>query len=324
MKDDETTRARVAPVALIACCIGALVVSACWKTKRNPLYCDGTAAYKCAAGLSCNPTTFACEEPLDGFMGDLGPDLAHACTGNASCTVATAPICDDVTKLCRACTNATDCMSLTGKPVCAAAGACVECASDVDCAPQNKHCDLPTNTCVACNANADCTSGACLADQSCATVGDVVIVDNQNGSTCTGMTHGDVNGSLLSAERRVGQLAHGFDHRRHRQHDATYHRSRFTTATTMGPKSIVGPGEECDTTSDILGSRSMACRSTIASGTAALSIAGVIFKRRQHGAGVKLAQAASPGSSGVGDLTIARSLIENSGGDGVDSTMPAL
>jgi hypothetical protein len=312
MKEDVTTRARVAPAALIACCIGALVVSACWKTKRNPLYCDGTAAYKCAAGLSCNPMTFACEEPLDGSMGDLEPDLAHACTGNASCTVATAPICDDVTKVCRPCTTGSnDCATMTTAPVCHG-GACVECASDADCAMQGKHCETTTFTCVPCNSNMDCASGACRADQSCALVTDIVYVDNKNGA-CTGTHAGtktdpycDITTALASTSSTI--LVAGST--------TPYSSISVTTAVT---KSIVGPGKKAMPPATFGSTSENGVFFSIGSGTSSLSLAGVALTGSNTGT-ISAGVVCSAPSSATASLTIARSLIVGSGADGVDST----
>jgi hypothetical protein len=318
MKDDVTTRARVAPVALIACCVGALVVSACWKTKRNPLYCDGTAAYKCEASRPyCDKTTYSCETtPPDGSTGDMGPDMEHACTGNGSCTVASAPICDDVTKMCRACTTGSnDCATMTATPVCEA-GACVECGKDADCATQQKHCDTTTFKCVACNANADCTSGACRADQSCALATDIVYVDNNNGM-CTGTHTGtkadpycDITTALAATSSTI--LVAG---------STTPYSS---ISVTSGPvtKSIVGPGKNATALATFSGTSSGATLN-ITSGTSRLSLAGVALTDTT--AATTAAGAfcsASPGATA--SLIIARSLLVNSGGDGVDSNDCAL
>ncbi|MEO6952387.1 MAG: right-handed parallel beta-helix repeat-containing protein [Polyangia bacterium] len=269
-----------------------LGLAGCWDTKPNPLYCDGvTLTCQSAGGRPyCDVVRHECEAtPPDGSVGDLaGVDSAAGCADGSACTSA-------------------------DKPVCGASGACVECASNVDCAAQGKSCDPGTFTCVACNANADCSSGACRADHVCAAASDIVYVDNKNGA-CTGTSHAGTSadpycqvGDAFAATGSTIVVAGS---------TKNYESIALSSATT---KAVVGPGRDTTPTATFFTDAKPGLAVTLSSGAADVSATGIVLTGSSSGAG-------APGLSGLASagatarLTLTRSLITSSGGDGVDAT----
>jgi len=88
------------------------------------------------------------------------------CESNADCTDSAAPVCDMVTKECRAgCIEDSDCAEEAGAPLCdTSVGMCVAaCETDDDCAsdPGGPICDTEAGRCsVECATNADCEGNA--------------------------------------------------------------------------------------------------------------------------------------------------------------------
>jgi hypothetical protein len=86
-------------------------------------------------------------------------EVTPSCT--ASSCGAGAPICDETSKTCRACTGGMECAVLgTSAPACVG-GRCVECAASADCGVTTKPiCSTATNVCKACGTGAECAARA--------------------------------------------------------------------------------------------------------------------------------------------------------------------
>ncbi|MGC4122126.1 MAG: MYXO-CTERM sorting domain-containing protein [Myxococcales bacterium] len=108
-------------------------------------------------GGYCWAGSTVCAAPTPNCDTNLGS--CAECASNAQCaSVSGKPICDAVTRTCRACTEA-DC---DGTWRCNTnSGGCVECLSNDDCSNPRPTCS-PTLSCVACTNNGDCTIGANL------------------------------------------------------------------------------------------------------------------------------------------------------------------
>lgn len=136
--------------------------------------------------------------------GDAGVDRptdapAEKPDGTAACGVCgdMTPICDAVSKACRACSTGTECQAMSPTtPLCSATGACVECAMSGQCMTASKPvCDSATKACRACSSGTECQarnaatptcapSGACVecgASTQC-TVGGKPICDGASGA----------------------------------------------------------------------------------------------------------------------------------------------
>ncbi|HEY8090152.1 MAG TPA: MYXO-CTERM sorting domain-containing protein, partial [Polyangiaceae bacterium] len=110
-------------------------------------------------GVACAAPTAQCDSnPSSGSYGKC-----VACFDNSGCT-ATAPICDTTTNTCRGCTSDADCKVPT--PTCATSasdpkhGSCVACTTSATCAAPTPVCDTSSDTCVACDVDADCKSSS--------------------------------------------------------------------------------------------------------------------------------------------------------------------
>jgi hypothetical protein len=169
-----------------------------FSNKGIPCACQGADACKTVAG------TLACSSgPLTQNSGECVECTeanAEHCTGNK-------PVCDKVNEVCVQCNTNVDCSTMEnphcepvghtcvpcvtdgdcseGTPICAGAGtpmaACVACVVSDDCkgSPATPVCSGATQTCVECEANADCqgeapvcdpvmkTCGPCTTDADC-------------------------------------------------------------------------------------------------------------------------------------------------------------
>lgn len=300
----------------IAAIVGMSLVG-CWKTKRNPLYCDG-AELRCEdpALPFCDMVLHECVASApDGSVGDdmEVPDLAPMCTGNAMCTSPTEPVCKAGT--CSKCAAPADCTTITGKPVCAPSGACAECVAASDCAAVGKACNTTTNTCVACKANSECASGACRADGVCAQATDIVYVDNKN-PNCPGMRAGtsadpfcQVAEALNSPLSTIFVVGSGTEY-------------NAIAVTTALDKHIVGPGRDAATQAKFSQAALPALEVSPSAGTAKLSAAGIVLIGAV--ATPKPGLRCVPSGSGVAQVSVVRSVIRDSGGTAVESSNCAL
>ena len=313
---EQISRARFTAGLALVMGLGLGLVG-CWDTKANSLYCDGVAATcQHAAGRPyCNIARHECEA-ADGSVGDLlAVDSAAGCADDSGCTSAATPVCDKASHTCRACqagSPSADCAGAAGKPVCSTSGACVECASNGDCAAQGKSCELTTFTCVACNANIECASGACRADHVCAAASDLVYVDNKNGA-CSGTSHagtaGDpycqVNDAFAATGGTILVAGSG----------TQYGSISITTPVT---KAIVGPGRDATPAATFFTITKPGMIVSVTTGSADVSGTGIVLNGSSSGAGA--AGLLGFGSGATVKLALTRSLITSSGGDGVDST----
>ena len=213
--------ARSAVAMLLVLALGG----ACSSNKLRAGHCERDS--DCLPGESCvlqGAATFTCAPP-DGGVPDLnnsevrpdaspeagpdvvpeaGPDVVPECTVNGECP-SEKPICD--VGACRACDvskvgDGAACAGRDGaRPVCGPNGSCVECtgATSADCNtdPARPICDLGSNMCVKCSADAECVAkgvgpGICMSHQDgrCAGDGEVIYVENKTGcasNTLVGM-----------------------------------------------------------------------------------------------------------------------------------------
>lgn len=156
--------------SLFACLsvTAAVAIGGC--NNQNPYYCP------------LHPGDPSC--PNDG---SLPPDMAIPCTSNATCTGATAMVCDLDQHTCVQCTDKDHAACVDSTPVCGT-----------------------DDKCHACTTHADCTSEACLPDGSCGTDANVAYVDpggTDNGS-CT-LTEKCTKISAALATHRAYVKLHG-------------------------------------------------------------------------------------------------------------------
>ncbi|MEN9800606.1 MAG: hypothetical protein RL653_4303 [Pseudomonadota bacterium] len=133
------------------------------------------ATVKCGTGLVCEPETGACVPGTvsDGGTGGTGGGVGGGTGGGAaSCSPAcsgTAPICDEASGTCKACTSTQGCAGET--PFCdltanGGFGRCMACTTNAGCSGATPYCDatlLPAGRCVACRSDGDCS----VAGQQC-------------------------------------------------------------------------------------------------------------------------------------------------------------
>lgn len=170
-------------VFVVAFVVSAWLGCQCGPTSSGP--CDGV---KCGTGLTCDPNTGRCADPLGagggtgagggGTGGSGGGDA-----GQASCAPAcsgTTPVCDPATNTCKICTDSLGCSGAT--PVCqtisnGGLGKCVVCTVGAGCSGATPACDptvFPNGACVQCMQPDDCPVPGSLCDlntHSCAAPG---------------------------------------------------------------------------------------------------------------------------------------------------------
>jgi hypothetical protein len=138
-----------------------LLAASCASLPDNgALQCNSDRARACPDGYFC-----AANERC--YRIGQGPDLDMGtmigCSSSANCP-AIAPVCSP-TQQCSACgTQGTSSECATthpATPLCGPDGACVECLSKDDCAPQHLTCLVATHVCGQCSTHSDCTSGIC-------------------------------------------------------------------------------------------------------------------------------------------------------------------
>lgn len=168
--------------------------------------CESSDVCVVATMPVCNTTgeCVACTEDAAGDAACLDKDAASpvcvggACVGcreSASCGAA-APICDDSTQECRACTDNSagdaECTAKDGGTPRCVSGGCVECVMSADCMVATAPiCETATNTCRGCVAHAECSSEVCGADGGCVAETDIIYVDGgagADGTSCGSMT----------------------------------------------------------------------------------------------------------------------------------------
>ena len=204
-----------------------------------------------------------------------------------------------------------DCASFAGRGVCAASGDCVGCENNQDCAAAGKTCRASTFTCVPCQANAECASGACRAEHVCAAQADLVYVDNKGG-TCTGMHAGtsadpfcQVAPALIAPGTTILIAGSNTDY------DAI-------AVTTPLDRAIVGPGRTATPVARFAQAMKSGVSLISTTGIAKLSLADVVIIGSGGGSkaiGVSCFHMGGTSAS----LTVARSLIRDSGLHAVDS-----
>ena len=116
-----------------------------------------------------------------GNDGSGGPAAARPCTANDGCSGAT-PRCDLAAGRCVACNPDVDC---AGGSVCdPTSGACVECLSDGDCSAPTATCDVGRHLCVASCRGANCARGTFCDTAVGSCVGCVRNADCARGTLC--------------------------------------------------------------------------------------------------------------------------------------------
>jgi hypothetical protein len=125
------------------------------------------------------------------------------------------PICDQDAKKCRPCTGNPECAGRGGDTKVCNAGSCVECVSEVDCgASAGLAC--VANRCLPCGMHDVCESKVCDVYEKngkgsagrCLQPGEVVYVDNKNGS-CAGAHAGSLADPACSIADGLGKLVAG-------------------------------------------------------------------------------------------------------------------
>lgn len=150
----------------------------------------------CLLALAALPAALALPGCLDDVSGQQPPSR-NQCRLAADCKDPAAAICDPTTYTCRPCRGTEDdarCRERDAQsPVCGAGGVCGVCAgtgeSDLCAARDAKQPTCGAGKCGPCVQPADCQSGVCQPDGSCAKAADVVFVDNKNGTCSSGMSH---------------------------------------------------------------------------------------------------------------------------------------
>jgi hypothetical protein len=183
--------------------------------------------------------------------------------------------------------------------------------SHADCAAAGKSCDSDTLTCVPCQQNSDCASGACRADHVCAAAGDLVYVDNSDG-TCSGAHTGtaadpfcQVAPALAATGSTILVAGSSVDY------DA------IAVSSALN-KAIVGPGRGATQVARFAQSTKSGASINLATGSATISIAGVVLSGSTGGVNAPgVACTLTPGATIA--LSVTRSRIASSGAHGIDS-----
>ena len=173
---DATMPLIVATSVLASCAVWSLD-----PLRPDPVYCDEKTPCGNPSLPHCNLVMSECVATTQ--TSDAGIDAGPSCHAAADCNAAM-PVCE--ASQCRACTGASDDAACAARsamtPRCAPmGGACVACRADtqaMDCMTATAPVCGTDNTCRGCRMNAECTSGACLFDGSCAPAGKVAFVDN--------------------------------------------------------------------------------------------------------------------------------------------------
>lgn len=181
----------------------ALAALALWAggcSGSNPAYCDQNTPCQDRSRPYCHlnqhrcsevPVGPPCETEADCTNADAPVCFRGACVGCASghdCP-ASAPVCDDASLTCQACTaegETLQCQLFDGAPFCLAGG-CSECRSAADCPAYRPVCDADLLACRPCAAGADCESGVCqMATGTCVDAAAVlyVAVDGSDSADC--------------------------------------------------------------------------------------------------------------------------------------------
>jgi hypothetical protein len=149
--------------------LGLLLLAAC--TKPNPNRCCTDEADCMAQGL---PTDSQCDQ---GLLCRGGQCIAQTCASANDCD-ASAPFCID-SACTESCTADDQCPGFGGaaNQLFCESGACVQChpGSNADCSGATPVCDA--GLCRACSAHAECSSGVCTSDGSCAAESDIAYVE---------------------------------------------------------------------------------------------------------------------------------------------------
>lgn len=225
------------------------------------LFASGLGAASCFEAANVGPGVFCRSEGdcaantgftrCDPFRHEcVAPDtnVASRCAQHADCKEPGTPVCDPGFLACRACTGDGDDASCAargdGSARCdAAAGRCVACRADTastDCAlPTSPVCE--SGSCRGCRAHAECATGVCLDDGSCARLGDVAWVDNKDQPCKVAPRTGSREDPYCEIGEAVAALGS-------RTHIRVVGRSRpyasFTTEKSKVEIRVVGPGRD--------------------------------------------------------------------------------
>lgn len=163
----------LASLFLLLC---ALTLGAC--TRPNPDFCCSSESECASLGVdelrSCSSGR-VCDANV---CRDVQCESADQCTSEA-------PYCAN--QVCKAtCAGDGDCVGAPGGPLCADDGVCVGCKSNDDCGEEAPICSPTKRVCSPCRADADCSSGVCLAaDGVCAKESEITYVSQEGmDATC--------------------------------------------------------------------------------------------------------------------------------------------
>jgi hypothetical protein len=198
---------------VVALAAASLLLAACF----HSIYFDRRACNTSAdctdgkIGIFCDRGSCV-STPPDGFDFDALPDLPpQACKQSSECAISIQPICELSNGLCRKCQavdggTSSECMAKgADRPLCAASGACVECASKRDCVNAKKACDVGSGACVPCVTNGDCASGLCSTG-SCADPAQLIYVQ-ASGPNCPGAGSGTFDDPFCTIQAGINQGA---------------------------------------------------------------------------------------------------------------------
>ena len=313
--------------SLLAVVLGGLVVG-CVLGDRHPLDMGQCELSSCndggggGGGTSC-----------DGRC-DMAVDMAPSCKDDSTCP-ASAPVCS-AGGTCGACQlDEADAgaslacasyhsASTPATPLCGPAGACVECLGKQDCAANHMACNLTTYACGPCSQHADCATGVCMANGSCADASQVAYVNNATAGGCTDATHvSSPTAPYCKISEALSELPTARPYivvaGTTKSYDAL---SVSALATAVGPLSIVGPGRPVAqggtaTQSALIAPATGPAVSVATQGSnATLTIDGLELVGASGFAGVKCQQV----TSGTPTLTVKNSFVHGSGLYGVDAS----
>ncbi len=157
-------------------------------------FCDNAGEFPASNGVgrTCigDPLTSACDGPEDCTNQERPfclDGMCVQCTEGSECA-ADAPVCDDGTHLCGACTMDGDCDGRAEARCFTDDGVCVACLEATDCPLMEAPvCDDTDHACRGCIADAECASDVCnLATGECVAEADVIYLEpGGTGATCT-------------------------------------------------------------------------------------------------------------------------------------------
>jgi hypothetical protein len=269
---------------------------------------------------------------IDGALDFSSPDLKPMCASADDCTDPTAPICAGDGGTCRACVNSSDdsqCAVHSATKLCLTegtnAGKCGDCrpasgTQSGNCAAATPVCDVGGD-CRKCAAHSECTSKVCLSDGTCASMSNVLYVNNLNG-TCSetgqnGLTPGTAFCSIKDA---MGVLSSTRDIVRIFGSTAEYTQlSTVDVAASPIPNfSVFGEGPSASPRSQIYDASKNGVKVAITTGSLTVSIDGLVVGDDTTTSTIDGVLCSNAGTTL--NMTVTRTIVQKSGMAGVNST----